>query len=56
VGEHVPSSDFETHIGAKKDVDHGDEGLCDKQTLPEIPWVAHLGEKGDEKKRTTVGI
>jgi hypothetical protein len=38
-----------THKGTKEDVDEADEHLGNEHSLPEIPWVTHLSQEGDEE-------
>lgn len=45
-----------THKGTEEDVDNGDEGLRDEQTLPEVHGTSHLGQEGDEHDGSRVSI
>ena len=46
----------ETYNGTENDINAGDEQHCDGQSFPEIQWVAHFSEEGDEKKSTTIRV
>jgi hypothetical protein len=45
-----------TYKGTEEDVDNGDKGLRNEQTLPEVHRASHLGQEGDEHHSSRVGI
>jgi len=45
-----------SYKGSEEDIDHGDETLCEEHGLPEIQWLAHFGQEGDEQQSSRVGV
>jgi len=40
----------------EEDIDTGDERLGEQHGLPEVHWMAHLGQEGDEHDSSGVSI
>ena len=47
---------LQAYKGTEEDVDNGDEGLSDEQTLPEVHRTSHLRQEGNEHDGTRVGV
>jgi hypothetical protein len=45
-----------TYESAEENVGEANESLCAENTLPEVPWVAHLSHEGNEKQSTAVCV
>lgn len=44
------------HKNAEEEVHDIDEDVGAQDSLPEIPWVSHLGEEGDEEHGTAIRV
>lgn len=56
MGESYSRESPEAYKGTEEDVDNGDEGLGDEETLPEVHRASHLRQEGDEHDSTGVGV
>jgi hypothetical protein len=45
-----------TYESPEKDIDYRNEELCAEHGFPEIHRMSHLGQEGDEKNRSGIGV